>query len=415
MAFYDSDGLKLYYEEQGRGEPLVLVHGFGQNRSAWEDVVDAYARYFRVIVVELRGAGESDVPEPGYSVRDHMVADMVSLMDSLKVERVHFSGFSLGGAIGMELAIAHPDRLISLTLNSTWQGGPCPHLVRWTEIRKRQIIQNDPIVNVGTRMFNFFSPEFIDEHEDRLEAFIERERKFPPTTPEGIEGHAQACQSFDARDRLGEISTPTLITVGTGDRTTTPGQARYLRDHIPGSELIFIDGPGHATMFQCPREFTTVSLGFLLKHQSTRSDPIEPGKQADWDAGEGAILDLVENASGAFNSRDVDAIVDLFTEDAEWYLARGPEACGRLVKGRAAIRELLASRYARFPDMRWVHKGAWASGNAAFSTWTVQGKAADGEIINWWGIDYWEFADAKITRKDTYWKYVERDDPERDF
>ncbi len=168
-------------------------------------------------------------------------------------------------------------------------------------------------------------------------------------------------------------------------------------------------------MFQCPGEFTTVSLGFLLKHQRTQCDRIERGKKADQESREAAIVELVEEASAAFNSCNVDAIVELFAEEADWYLARGPEACGRLVKGREAIRELLASRYARFPDMRWVHKGAWASGNAAFSTWTVQGKAGDGEIIDWWGIDYWEFADAKITRKDTYWEYVERDDPERDF
>lgn len=270
MAFYESDELKLYYEERGAGEPLVLVHGFGQNRTTWLDVIDAYARYFRVITVELRGAGESDVSAPGYTVQREMVGDMLALMESLALERIHFAGFSLGGAIGMELAATHPDRLISLSLHSTWQGGPCPHLERWTELRMRQIIQNDPIVNVGTRMFNFFGPEFIDEHEDRLEVFIDREKNFPHLpTPEGIEGHARACQSFDARDRLADITTPTLITVGTNDRTTTPGQARYLRDHIPNAELIFIEGPGHCTMFQCPEEFTSISLGFLLKQNGS--------------------------------------------------------------------------------------------------------------------------------------------------
>ena len=68
--FYENDGLKIYYEEHGEGEPLVLVHGYGQDRTFWANVVDDYARYFRTITIDARSGGQSGVPEPGYTILD---------------------------------------------------------------------------------------------------------------------------------------------------------------------------------------------------------------------------------------------------------------------------------------------------------------------------------------------------------
>lgn len=125
---------------------------------------------------------------------------------------------------------------------------------------------------------------------------------------------------------------------------------------------------------------------------------------------DGALtVELVDEIVEAFNRHDVEAIVGYFAEDAEWYLARGPEPCGRRVKGRAAIRELLSRRYERIPDMRWVNGRSWVSGNVAMSTWTVRGHAVDGEEIDCWGIDFWEFENGRIKKKDTYWKQIRED------
>jgi len=267
MPKYYSQGLELNYHEHGRGEPLILLHGFAQDSTAWVDVVPNYSRFFRVLVMDMRGAGLSEVPEPGYTPQD-LAADVIALMDHAQIGRAHFAGFSLGGAAGLELAIAHPDRLLSLSLHSTWQGGPCPSMARWVDVRRRIIALNDPVVNVGTRIVSFFSPEFCNAHEDRVEEFIQRASRNPhPSTPKGANGHAQACHLHDVRDRLQRISAPTLITVGTADRTTLPSQSRYLREHIAGSELVLLDGCAHYTLFQAKDEFLSVSLGFLLKNQ----------------------------------------------------------------------------------------------------------------------------------------------------
>jgi pimeloyl-ACP methyl ester carboxylesterase len=145
MPYYQSAGIRLHYEDHGAGEPLILLHGFGQDGSAWIDPLPAYARFFRVLVMDMRGCGRSEVTEPGYSPKD-LAGDVVALMDHIGADKAHFAGFSLGGAVGLELGIAHSDRLMSLSLHSTWEGGPCPHMKRWIEVRRRIIEIGDPLV-----------------------------------------------------------------------------------------------------------------------------------------------------------------------------------------------------------------------------------------------------------------------------
>lgn len=121
-------------------------------------------------------------------------------------------------------------------------------------------------------------------------------------------------------------------------------------------------------------------------------------------------LQLMRDISAAFNSRDVDRIVSFFAEDATFYLARGPEPTGRPLRGKPAIRKALADRFKVIPDMRWDHKEHILAGNRAISVWTVRGKGADGEALNYQGCDIYEFRDGKILNKDTYWKIVEHKD-----
>jgi ketosteroid isomerase-like protein len=123
-----------------------------------------------------------------------------------------------------------------------------------------------------------------------------------------------------------------------------------------------------------------------------------------------ATPELMEQISAAFNSRDVDRIASFFTEDATFWLARGPEPVGRTLKGRETIRKTLAARFKVIPDMRWDHKEYIYAGNRAISVWTVVGKSADGEALNYQGCDIYTFRGGKICAKDTYWKIVEQKD-----
>ena len=123
-----------------------------------------------------------------------------------------------------------------------------------------------------------------------------------------------------------------------------------------------------------------------------------------------ATPELMKSISAAFNSRDVDRIVDCFTDDATFWLARGPEPVGRTLRGKAEIRRTLADRFKVIPDMRWDHKEYIYAGNRAISVWTVRGKGADGEDLNYQGCDIYTFRGGKISTTDTYWKIVENKD-----
>ena len=123
-----------------------------------------------------------------------------------------------------------------------------------------------------------------------------------------------------------------------------------------------------------------------------------------------ATPELMKAISAAFNSRDVERIVDCFAEDGVFCLARGPESVGRTLRGRAAIRQALADRFRQIPDMRWNHEEYMLMGDRAVSLWTVRGKSADGEALNYQGCDIYHFHDDKIIHKNTFWKQVEHKD-----
>ena len=119
-------------------------------------------------------------------------------------------------------------------------------------------------------------------------------------------------------------------------------------------------------------------------------------------------MERMRAISAAFNSRDVERIVDCFAEDGVFCLARGPEAVGRTLKGKAVIRKALADRFKQIPDMRWENEEYILADDRAISIWTVRGKAVDGEELNYQGCDIYRFdRDGQIIHKNTFWKIVE--------
>jgi ketosteroid isomerase-like protein len=126
---------------------------------------------------------------------------------------------------------------------------------------------------------------------------------------------------------------------------------------------------------------------------------------------EAVTMARVEEVHEAFNSRDVHRIAACFAEDAVFYMASGPEPVGRTVRGRDAIRKLLADRFLVIPDMAWELLYGYTAGARAVTVWRVTGHAADGTVLDHQGCDLLEFRDGLVERKDTYWKIVRREDP----
>ena len=124
----------------------------------------------------------------------------------------------------------------------------------------------------------------------------------------------------------------------------------------------------------------------------------------------GPTMELMQQINDAFNARDPERIATFFADDATFFMARGPEPCGRRVHGKDAIKKVLADRFKVIPEMRWDHIDHFITGTRAVSVWMVTGKSADGEQLNYQGCDIYEFRGDKILNKDTYWKLVEKKD-----
>ncbi|EDP66801.1 hypothetical protein BAL199_17108 [alpha proteobacterium BAL199] len=118
-----------------------------------------------------------------------------------------------------------------------------------------------------------------------------------------------------------------------------------------------------------------------------------------------ALLDEIQDG---FNRHDVDGILSHFADECEWLMARGPSAPeGRRCVGKVEIAEVLRSRYAQIPDMRWEEMRHWVCDDTkALSEWVVRGTPTGGEPFEYLGCDLWEFRDGMVTRKDTYWKFI---------
>jgi len=110
----------------------------------------------------------------------------------------------------------------------------------------------------------------------------------------------------------------------------------------------------------------------------------------------------------AFNAHDLDAIMAFFADDCSLDMPRGPDPWGRRFKGKAAVREGLATRFKGLPDVRYSDARHWVSGDLGVSEWLLTGTTPDGARVQVRGCDHWEFRDGKVIRKDSYWKIVDR-------
>ena len=117
--YFDSNGVRIHYTDEGTGEPVLLIHGFTADIVLQWDlpgIRQALARDFRVIAFDNRGHGKSDKPHDAAKYGTEMVEDAVRLLDHLKIQKAHVVGYSMGGLITLKLAVMHPERLLSATL-----------------------------------------------------------------------------------------------------------------------------------------------------------------------------------------------------------------------------------------------------------------------------------------------------------
>jgi 3-oxoadipate enol-lactonase len=266
MPVVQGNGIDIYYEVQGEGEPLVLIPYLAADQACYAFQVAEYAKHFTCFTVDLRGAGLSGKPDGSYST-ELLAEDIAAFMQAAGIDSAHVSGLSLGAATGMHLAAKHPERVKSLSLHSAWDATD-PFLR--TVVETWRIMANglDSVTDmVIAGIFPWcFTPELYAaraEYIDSLADFV-RSRPMPPV--DAFMRQSDAVLGHDATAALGLITAPTLITFGEHDMVTSTRFAAPLSEGISNSELVVFSGCAHAPIYEITEEFNQRTLAFLQAH-----------------------------------------------------------------------------------------------------------------------------------------------------
>lgn len=253
------DGIRLYYEELGTGEPLLLVSGQGGDHTGWDEIRADFAEHYHVIVYDHRGTGQSDKPtEPPYTTRG-FARDAIALLDHLGIPRAHAYGVSMGGRICQWLGIDHAERIGALVLGCTTPGNA--HGVR-RPADVNAIMANPTADSWTTMLETIFSPAWMQAHPEKLKDM----QKGNPIPDYARKLHYQASEGHDSWDLLPTISGPTLVIHGSDDRVNPTANAYLLAERIPGAELYIVEGGRHGYDLEFREEASRVVLDFLGRH-----------------------------------------------------------------------------------------------------------------------------------------------------
>ena len=261
-----ANNITLNYEQQGSGEPLILIPYLAADHACYAFQVAEYAKQFTCISLDLRGAGESDKPDGVYST-EQFADDVAAFMQAIGVSRAHVSGLSLGAATGMWLAAKYPDRVRSLSLHSGWARSD-PYLktvVQGWQVMARALGSVTELIIQG--LFPWcFTPELYAEKPDYIKGLADFVRGRPAQPVDAFMRQSNAVIGHDADAQLGKIRVPTQITFGRHDMVASTRFAEGMKNGIKQSELVIFETCSHAPIYEQVAEFNRKTLAFLSNH-----------------------------------------------------------------------------------------------------------------------------------------------------
>jgi pimeloyl-ACP methyl ester carboxylesterase len=266
VGVVEVDGLRIAYARQGRGDPVVLVHGYvGDGPATWRPQLEGLSDEFDVIALDLPGAGGSDDPPESFGMAGFAGA-VAGFVSALGLRRPHLVGLSFGGATVIELCRRHQGVASTITLVGAYAGwgGSLPE----TEVRRRldqalELSSLAPEALLEALLPTMFAasadPEVVDAFAASLASFH----------PVGLRAMARACRE-DLTDVLPTIGTPSLVVYGAQDTRAPADVAAALHQAIAGSRLVELPGAGHVCNIDAAAHFDATLRQFLRDHPAGR-------------------------------------------------------------------------------------------------------------------------------------------------
>jgi pimeloyl-ACP methyl ester carboxylesterase len=265
-----SDGIRLYYEETGTGDPLIFLHEFGGHHLSWEPQVRYFSRRYRCITYAARGWPPSDVPASLTSYSQARAADDAAcILQALGLARAHLIGLSMGATAGVEFAIRHPGKALSLTI-AAGGGGGSSDPVEKARFQKdceafAQRIEREGMPTMAELYCT--GPARVQYRLKDPRGWAEFKRQFAEgsatghaMTMRGIQGARQPF--FERTAELQKIQEPMLVIIGDED-DSTHGLAVHLKKHVPRAGVLELPKTGHTINLEEPAAFNAAVRDFL--------------------------------------------------------------------------------------------------------------------------------------------------------
>jgi pimeloyl-ACP methyl ester carboxylesterase len=266
LGYVYVNGSRLYYEEEGQGETIVFVHGFGLDCRMWDQQFSCFSKQYRVLRYDLRGFGRSDTPKELYSHTN----DLVKILDFLNINKAHLVGLSMGGGVAVNFALQAPERVLSLTLASTGLDGYVPTrrdedtAGRFKEVEKYAEIED--FEKARQKWLELPHFQYVLDHKEAASTikcmteeysfwhFRNKNPMYRPTIP--------------ARNRLRELKSKTLILYGENDLPDSQYIASILKNELDFSQMQAVVGAGHMINMEEAETFNDILSDFLKQQNA---------------------------------------------------------------------------------------------------------------------------------------------------
>ena len=235
-------------QDQAQHPTVILIHGLGGTLNIWDPIASVLEHRFSVLRYDLRGHGQSDVPTGDWFL-DDFVRDLEEIFIDETLPHAHLVGFSLGGLIVQQFALSYPERVGQLAILSAVAGRTSTERERVQE-RLQNLKTGDLETNIELALERWFSPEFRQNHPERVQKRIAELRATSPA------GYFQAYRVFvlsDLAEHLSKIQCETLVMTGEHDPGSNVRMARLMHEAISNSKLDILTNLRHSILVESPQ------------------------------------------------------------------------------------------------------------------------------------------------------------------